>query len=508
MSTTIDLEKRIEELQKEKQQLTDQVRRLVAAENELYHVQEKLDSKLRIYRQLYEVSKKFNATFDLTEVLEITIQFVLYELNFERCLVLLPTLHGNAFQVQAMDGYYADEEQGALSRLQLPATEPAILPLIAKAKRRIICPADSDQESLLELGRRFYMDEYAILSLGGKDEDPIGLLIAGNSAEMAQKQERVEVEGDAIISLANLANQATTIMKNLRFYQASKRFVPEEFLEFFQKESIVDIVLGDHLSKEMTIMFTDIRSFTVIAEKMTYQQVFDFVNSYYGQVSPIIRKCKGFIIKYMGDGIMAVFPNGADDALEAAITKLRSVAEYNVHRLEQGDPPIQIGVGLHTGHMMVGVVGEMDRMQGDAISDHVNLASRLESLTKLYDVSLVISSATHDRLLDPSKYKIRYLDRVRVTGKEEAIGLYEVFDADPPELQTLKLETQANLARAQELYYGKEFVNAQVELFKVLERNPTDKVAWHFLVQAAQCLENGVPETWTGETILTTKYKE
>jgi hypothetical protein len=158
--------------------------------------------------------------------------------------------------------------------------------------------------------------------------------------------------------------------------------------------------------------------------------------------------------------------------------------------------------------MMVGVVGEVDRMQGDAISDHVNLASRLESLTKLYDVSLVISSATHERLADPSKYRIRYLDKVRVMGKEEAIQLYEVFDADPPELQMLKLETQANLVRAQELFYGKEFVNAQVELFKVLERNPTDKVAWHFLVQAAQCLENGVPETWTGETVMTTKYKE
>jgi len=86
--------------------------------------------------------------------------------------------------------------------------------------------------------------------------------------------------------------------------------------------------------------------------------VFDFVNSYYEQVSPIIRTFKGFFVKYMGDGIMAVFPNRADDALQAAITKQRCVAEYNEHRLKKGDPPIQIGVGLHTGHMMVGVVGE------------------------------------------------------------------------------------------------------------------------------------------------------
>jgi class 3 adenylate cyclase len=101
--------------------------------------------------------------------------------------------------------------------------------------------------------------------------------------------------------------------------------------------------------------------------------------------------------------------------------------------------------------MMVGMVGEVDRMQGDAISDHVNLASRLEGLTKFYDAPLVISSATLQGLLDPSHYKIRYLDKVCVKGKEEAIQLYEVFDGDPSGLQMLKLETQANLARAQEL---------------------------------------------------------
>ena len=135
--------------------------------------------------------------------------------------------------------------------------------------------------------------------------------------------------------------------------------------------------------------------------------MFDFVNSYYEQVSPIIRTFKGVIVKYMGDGIMAVFPDRADDALQAAITKQQCVAEYNGHRLKNGDPPVQIGVGLHTGHMMVGVVGEVDRMQGDSISDHVNLASRLEALTKFYDASVIISSATHQGLLDPSKYKIR-----------------------------------------------------------------------------------------------------
>ena len=108
-------------------------------------------------------------------------------------------------------------------------------------------------------------------------------------------------------------------------------------------------------------------------------------------------------------------------------------------------------------------------------------------------------------MLNPSEYKIRYLDKVCVKGKEEVIQLFEVFDGDPPEVQGLKVETQESLAKAQELYYEKRFVDAQVELFKVLARNPTDKVAWHFLVQAAQCLKDGVPETWTGDTVMITK---
>src|SRR5437764_14469708 len=132
------------------------------------------------------------------------------------------------------------------------------------------------------------------------------------------------------------------------------------------------------------------------------------------------------MVKYMVDGIMAVFPNRADDALQAAITKQRCVAEYNEHRLKKGDPPIQIGVGLHTGHMMVGVVGEVDRMQGDAMSDQVNLASRLEGLTKFYDSSVIISSATHEGLRDRNKYNIRDRGRVWVRGKEAVNRLFEV----------------------------------------------------------------------------------
>lgn len=122
---------------------------------------------------------------------------------------------------------------------------------------------------------------------------------------------------------------------------ASSRFVPREFLSFLQKESIVDINLGDHVSKEMTVMFSDLRSFTTISEHMTPQENFDFVNAYLQRVSPVIRAHRGFIVKYVGDGMMAIFPQQADDAIQAGIEKLNQVSEYNTYRQTQGRLPVQ-----------------------------------------------------------------------------------------------------------------------------------------------------------------------
>ncbi|AFY57849.1 signal transduction histidine kinase [Rivularia sp. PCC 7116] len=203
----------------------------------------------------------------------------------------------------------------------------------------------------------------------------------------------------------------TRIKSHLKLSQTSKsygRFVPHEYLKFLSKDSIIDVELGDHVSKEMAVMFSDIRSFTTISESMTPQENFDFVNNYLRQVSPIIRDNTGFIVKYLGDGMMAVFPKGADDAVRAGIGKLKKVESQNIRRIENNQKPIKVGIGVHFGHMMVGMVGETARMQGDAFSDNVNLTARLESLTKFYGVSLVISEQALAHLTNPEKYQMRF----------------------------------------------------------------------------------------------------
>jgi adenylate cyclase len=287
--------------------------------------------------------------------------------------------------------------------------------------------------------------------------------------------------------------------------ESASRFVPQEYLGFLHKESIININLGDYVSDEMTVMFSDLRSFTSISETMTPQENFDFVNAYLGRVSPVVREYHGFIVKYLGDGIMAIFPRCADDAVQAGIEKLNQVAVYNDYRRTKGRLPIQVGIGVNTGHMMVGMVGDRHRMQGDAFSDDVNLTSRLEGLTKYYHVSLIITAATYAQLADPSRYNIRFLDKVQVMGRQNALDLYEVYDADPPSMRALKQATQVDFEEALKLYYAQEFAEAQTKLFGVLQRNPKDKVAWQHLVQATQLAEQGVTEGWTGVTVMTKK---
>ena len=300
----------------------------------------------------------------------------------------------------------------------------------------------------------------------------------------------------------------TRIKSHIKLSQTSKsygRFVPHEYLKFLSKESIIDVELGDHVSKEMAVMFSDIRSLTTLSESMPPQENFDFVNNYLRQVSPVIRDNTGFIVKYLGDGMMAVFPKGADDAVAAGIGKLKKVEEQNIQRIEQGLLPIKVGIGVHFGHMMVGMVGETARMQGDAFSDNVNLTARLESLTKFYGVSLVISEQALEHLSNPEKYQMRFLDRVIVKGRSEPIAIYEILDGEVPQIRDLKLQTLSDFENGLENYRCGDCDKAKQYFEKVLAVNKEDKAAALYLERVEELQCNGIPQDWSGVWTMTKK---
>ena len=172
-----------------------------------------------------------------------------------------------------------------------------------------------------------------------------------------------------------------------------ERFVPQAFLAIVGKPSIVEVELGDNKRRNMTILFSDIRNFTTLSEAMTPDENFAFINAYLERMGPVIRDHNGFIDKYIGDAIMALFES-ADDAVRAGLGMLETLEAFNAERRAAGQEPIGIGVGINTGTLMMGTIGEKHRMDGTVISDAVNLASRIESLTKTYHVGLLVSQYT------------------------------------------------------------------------------------------------------------------
>ncbi|MBE9094938.1 adenylate/guanylate cyclase domain-containing protein [Tychonema sp. LEGE 07203] len=263
----------------------------------------------------------------------------------------------------------------------------------------------------------------------------------------------------------------------LDIVEATSRFVPDQLLSFLGCDSIVDVKLGDAVELEMSVLFSDIRDFTTLSEQMTPEESFKFINSYLSYMEPLIVANQGFIDKYIGDAIMALFSEGADDAVKAGIAMLHSLAEYNRQRAAAGEVQVQIGVGINTGSLILGTVGGNSRMDGTVIGDAVNLASRIESLTKNYGVSLLITQQTFDRLTNPANYAIRVIDRVQVKGKSEWVTVYEVFDADLPEVKAGKLANLRLFAEALFLYDMNNFREAGELFADCWRQNPRDKVA-------------------------------
>jgi PAS domain S-box-containing protein len=259
------------------------------------------------------------------------------------------------------------------------------------------------------------------------------------------------------------------------------RFVPHQFLNLLGYESIIDVNLGDQVQQEMSVLFADIRDFTTLSETMTPQENFNFINAYLSRMEPAITSNNGFIDKYIGDAIMALFSDFADDAVKAGIAMLNILTNYNEDRQRVGYVPIQIGIGINSGSLMLGTVGGKSRMDSTVISDAVNLASRIEGLTKDYSVPLLISQQTLDRLRNPADYSIRVVDKVQVKGKSQYVVVYEVFDADPPEIRSAKRANLPVYTEAMSLCDRKQFREAGKLFEECLRTNPSDQVARIYL---------------------------
>ncbi len=286
--------------------------------------------------------------------------------------------------------------------------------------------------------------------------------------------------------------------------RASSRFVPTEFLKLLNKTSIVDARLGDHIEKEMTVLFSDIRSFTSLSESMTPSENFRFINTYLGKVGPLVREHNGFIDKYIGDAIMALFPT-PDDGVLGAVSMLQNLQTFNAERERAGLEKIRTGIGINTGGLMLGTIGEEGRMEGTVISDAVNLASRMEGLTKFYGASLIVSGGTFDRLEVRERFRHRVLDRVQVKGKSDPVLVIEILDGEDEALIEKKMLSLPRFQEAQNLFLNRQFADAATLFREIYDSNSLDLAAALYFKRARKLQEEGVPENWQGVTALSRK---
>ncbi len=357
---------------------------------------------------------------------------------------------------------------------------------------------------------------------------------------------------DAVILARKSARAYQTIEQQAaaleRVSRAYYRFVPQAFLHLLGKRDITTVELGDQIQRTMTVLFADVRGFTALSESMTPEENFTFINRLLRHLGPLIRDHKGFIDKYLGDGIMALFPEHPSDALLAACAMRKTLRRFNAGRVAQGQSQIKIGIGVHTGTLMLGTVGEPERMDGTVIADAVNTAARLESLTKRYGVTILASAEAIEKSGFAEKYPlhIRLIGRVRAKGKTSAVELYEVFDDEavaasdsrsslPPSANSaggaasmtstpsatsfpptetgsdsadtlrLKQESRSEFNTGLELFRQGRFAEAGRIFSELSSLNPHDRPAGYYALRCAEFVAHGAPPDWDGIEALTEK---
>ncbi len=290
-----------------------------------------------------------------------------------------------------------------------------------------------------------------------------------------------------------------------RVNTAFGRFVPHEFIQSLGYESVLDVQLGDQVEKEVTVLFSDIRGYTGLSEQMSPAENFRFLNAYLGRMGPIIQQHGGFVNQYYGDGIMALFLGDPGQGVGAATDMLQALAQYNQERQAKGRLPIQLGIGLHTGPLMMGIIGDQLRMEAGVVSDTVNTASRMEGLTKIFGVEMLLSESCYQGLSPAQQAYTRPLGRVLVKGRAAPLAIYEAFLGSTPPLQSQKQASLAAYQAGLEAYFSGELSQAKTQLTRALAQYPGDRAAQYYLNRTLGFLQDGLPTDWAGVEVMAFK---
>lgn len=464
---------------------------------------------------LSELQRTVRADMPPAEVARLALTAASAALKMDRSVLLEPQPDGR-FAATITLGYAPSEDPA------LTAPIPIDLPadLRSETASRLVTAATPEDPFIAAVRSAIKLPFFvAAPVMAGKR--CAGLLLSGRLREQKPFFPPLD-DGDVATWLATAGFLGSAIQNAELFARVKRmadsfaRFVPREFLDLMGREDLVDVRLGDQTSLELSILFSDIRGFTTLSEKLSPRETYEFVNAYLAFAAPVIRRNGGFIDKYIGDAIMALFPRSPEDAIRAGIELQLAANAFNLNPPVRLPGPVAVGVGVHTGPVMLGTTGYggdgtggdfEGRLDCTVIADAVNLASRLEGLTKYYGSRLICSAEAFSHLKDPPAHRL--VDRVRVKGKHDPVILYDLYAADDPETRALKHGTRHDFAAALDAYSHArtpaELDPADVLLAAVLERHPTDLAALLLATRIKHFQAEGLPENWTGVVSLDTK---
>ncbi len=400
-------------------------KRLVDAERKYYANLHQLQEQLTRLNAVQALSKLLIGYGDPASALDKLVELSVRDFGVEKAAILQPRESG--YRVAALRGY-SRRRVRELGDSVFGSEEQRITQVREGGKSQLFDSLDGDLAEVLDLSQMI------VCPLRSDDGDFYGLYIVGFSAGKIALYR--PFSGADLDFFDMVGSQVSALLQNIGLRDTFKKFVPRQFLDRLATKGLGNIALGEADSGVVTILFADIRSFTTLSETLSPQELLNFLNTYFERMNAPIHANGGFIDKFIGDAIMGLFIDedpsiGARNAVRSSLDMLASLHSLNEQRKRTGEVPISIGLGVHTGETVIGTVGSDDRMDSTVLGDAVNLASRIESLTKQFGAQILISSTTYGLIAGDPTIPCREIGLVNVRGREKADTIYEVLCRHP-----------------------------------------------------------------------------
>ncbi|MBF2080455.1 MAG: GAF domain-containing protein [Synechococcales cyanobacterium T60_A2020_003] len=346
-----------------------------------------------------------------------------------------------------------------------------------------------------EKSQQQYYPDQTLLPVQGEEQHSINLSL--NTIQDAVIPEKVS---GALIVMDDVSDEK-------RLKSTMYRYMTQELAEQLLENPDAAKMGGDR--KDVSVLFSDIRSYTTLTENLMAEEVVELLNQYFEAMVDAVFTYKGTLDKYIGDAIMAVFgsPLPLDEhewmAVQTALEMRQRLRLFNQRRSEQGQIPIKIGIGINSDVVISGNIGSSRRMEFTAIGDGVNLSSRLEGASKLYGTDIVISESTYKPCAD--RIWARELDYIRVKGKTKPVAVYELIGLQSEAIPDRKRQIMDHYHKGREHYLNRKFALAMGEFGAALEIDKSDKSSALHLERCQYWLQSPPEDDWDGAWTLTEK---